>query len=218
MEFEHQPSTIHNAANPLRAIFDRALDREDHSGEEAELRLALLEPLDRAVWAIAFLRPPSHGRDPSAAPPRPERLPDTARSRRLLPGLRGGQSSDPSALRRRAYAAWEDAGLSRLKPHHARHTFASWLIAGWRAAPARKHLFGPLVLQGHRAGVQAPPAGPTRAHQRAGRALPQLQPERMSVAQRRYRRTCGYGVGTAGASSGHLVPLRARWRQEDSRR
>jgi integrase len=142
------------------------------TSEEAEVRLELLEPLDRVVWAIAFYAGLRMGeiralhrrdvigfrtlevrggwddreglqetktsagersvpimpalRDILAAwqeqsPGGPDDL--------LFPGLRGGQSFDPSALRRRTYAAWEDAGLSRLKPHHARHTFASWLIA-----------------------------------------------------------------------------------------
>jgi integrase len=49
----------------------------------------------------------------------------------LFPALRerGQQSFDPSALRRRTYRVWDTAGFDRIKPHHARHTFASWLIA-----------------------------------------------------------------------------------------
>jgi integrase len=49
----------------------------------------------------------------------------------LFPALRdrGQQSFDPSALRRRTYSIWHAGGLSKVRPHHARHTFASWLIA-----------------------------------------------------------------------------------------
>ena len=49
----------------------------------------------------------------------------------LFPALRdrGQRSFDPSALRRRTYASWERAGFPEVRPHPARHTFASWLIA-----------------------------------------------------------------------------------------
>lgn len=168
LEFEHEPSTIHNAASPLSCIFRRALDEElieanpmlglplppEQSGpvpaasivsaEEAEARLAVLDPVDAAIWSCAFfaglrmgeIRALRHGDvgaqalrvrggwDDREGPQKTKTMagarevpvigrlrvvlesrlePEGGATGFVFPGLRGAQTFDPSALRRRTY-------------------------------------------------------------------------------------------------------------------
>ena len=53
-----------------------------------------------------------------------------------------GQPTHPTPLRRRLYAAWEDAGLEPLGLHEGRHTFASMMIAAGVNAKALSSYLG----------------------------------------------------------------------------
>jgi integrase len=187
------PSTVANAINPLRAIYRRAIERDELAinpttglrlpairskranvvePETAAKMLSALKPEDRVIYATAFYAGLRVGElqalrwddiDLAGGTIRIERAwdrvegaqdPKTRHSRRTVPMVpllrdellehrlrqgRGGEglvfgktSTSPfvyTALLARVKRRWKAKKIAYVKPHDARHTFASLLIA-----------------------------------------------------------------------------------------
>jgi integrase len=54
-----------------------------------------------------------------------------------------------TTITKRTFKAWEDVGLERITLHEARHTFASYAIAGGRERQGALGLYGPREHQHH---------------------------------------------------------------------
>jgi integrase len=113
----------------LRVSEIEALDVEDTEGSAVSVRWGKTHTARRVPMPKAL-------RSELAA----WKLRKGLRSGALIPGRRRERWSQ-HAGRERSYAAWDDAKLSRIGFHEARHTYASWLVAsGADLATVRDYL------------------------------------------------------------------------------